>query len=512
MFSAWTSGAWDARLVRNTGSAVTCRGLRAADGTRHKKRGRRHIAADFRARLHGTVIAKSNDMLHLRRFLPLLFVLAAANACINVPEVEPTPNEPEADAGSTPDAGAEELPPPTLRTTLPASGSTQVATDIQLVLTFSSAIDSNSLCLDVAPHVAMAPIEWSNQGTTAVARPSTALAQNTAYTVTVHAKDLTGQALTGTRSFTFTTMGPAPDTIQPTILNTTPGHASIGVPQDTVIEVLFSEPMDRTSVQTAFAITSPADQNSGSFTWNEADTVMTYTLPVITAYGTTISWQLSAIAQDKAGNSLAEVSHREFRIVRQASMTMPIIYSMSGTITTADVPDFHYRGFALYQLEKIGDNSANQSSRLFLGFKLDALPSDLIRINRSTLRWWLSLQLGQPFEKLGSLLMEPVDVGEYLPQSSVEDTESPVLTAAYNAQPRAIGLTITSANTGTPGQFDVTSYVTQDWASRVERNYRSQFRLRFTQETNHDRGTDELRSSSSTHPTLAELEVVYEYP
>ncbi|WP_228560201.1 MULTISPECIES: Ig-like domain-containing protein [Myxococcus] len=451
-------------------------------------------------------------MHHPRRFLLLLFVLAAASACINVPEVEPTPNEPEADAGSTPDAGEEELPPPTLRTTFPAGGSTQVDTDTQLVLTFSSAVDTNSLRLDVAPHVAMGPIEWSNQGTTAVTRPSTALAQNTAYTVTVEAKDRTGQSLTGTRSFTFTTTGPAPDTTPPTILNTTPGQAAIGVPRDPVIEVLFSEPMDRTSVQNAFAITSPAGQNSGSFNWNEADTVMTYALPSIVTYGTTITWQLSTLAKDKSGNTLQEAGHSEFRIVRQASMTMPIIYSVSGSISTSDTPDFHYRSYATYVLERIGDNSANQSSRLFFGFKLDALPSELIQINRSTIKWWLSTQLGQPFEQLGPLLLEPVDVGEYLPQSNVEDTESPVLTAAYNAQPRALGLTLTAANIGTPGQFDVTSYVTQDWASRVERNYRSQFRLRFTRETNSDRNTDELRSSSSTYPTLAELEVVYEYP
>lgn len=192
-------------------------------------------------------------------------------------------------------------------------------------------------------------------------------------------------------------------------------------------------------------------------------------------------------------------------------MTIPFIPTVSGTIT-ADSPERHYRSFNSYELEHLGDNSAHQSSRLFFGFKLDALPPELIRINQSTVRWWLSIKLGQPFEKLGPLLMEPVDVGEYLPQSYAEETENPVLTAAYNAQPLSPGFTITEADTGAPGQFDVTAYVIRDWASRLERNYRSQFRLRFTRETNNDGVTDELRSSVNTHPTLANLEVVYEYP
>ncbi|ATB49111.1 hypothetical protein MYMAC_004750 [Corallococcus macrosporus DSM 14697] len=451
-------------------------------------------------------------MHHRRRLFPLLFVFSAATACINVPEVESPPNRPDADAGSTSDAGSEEVQPLTLLDTLPAAGSTQVSLEMLPVLTFSRPIEADSLSFVIQPSVTLARIEWANQGATAILHPWSRLSENTTYTVTVDAKDLDGHPLTGTRSFTFTTTGPAPDTTAPTILNTTPGHAAIGVPRDAVIEILFSEPMERTSVQTAFAITSPAGQNSGNFSWNEADTVMTYTLPITAAYGTTLSWQISALAKDKAGNFLTEANHREFRVVRQGSMVLPIVYAMSGSITTSDVPDSHYRNYAIYQIERIGDNSANQSSRLFLGFKLDALPSVLIRINQSTIRWWATNQLGQPFEKLGPLLMEPVDVGEYLPQTSVEEPDSPVLTAAYNAQPRATGLTITAAETGLPGQFDVTPYVAQDWADRVERNHNSQFRLRFARETDNNDDTDELRSSSGTYPTLAELEVVYEYP
>ncbi|WP_426753397.1 Ig-like domain-containing protein [Myxococcus sp. Y35] len=449
------------------------------------------------------------SMHYPRLFLPLLFVLYAGTACINVPDVEPPPAG--ADAGSTVDAGSEEPRPLTLLSTLPVGGSTQVAVDTQFVLTFSTPLDTGSLRLEVTPSVTLGPIEWGDRGTIATLRPSAALAQNTTYTVTVDAEGLSGQSLTGTRSFSFSTTGPAPDTTPPTILNTTPGHASIGVPRDALIEVLFSEPMDTASVQTAFAITSPAGLNSGSFSWNEAETVMTYALPSMAAYGTDVIWQISTSAKDKAGNNLSEASHREFRIVRQASMTMPIVYSMSGTITE-DTPDRHYRSFNTYELERIGDNSAHQSSRLFLGFKLDALPSELVRINQSTVRWWLGGQLGQPFEKLGPLLMEPVEVGESLPQSNAEESRNPVLTAAYNAQPLASGLTITAADTGEPGQFDVTSYVIQDWGNRVERNYRSQFRLRFTLGSNNDGVTDELRSSPNRHPALAELEVVYEYP
>lgn len=450
-------------------------------------------------------------MHHRRRLLSLLFAFSAATACINVPEVEPTPNEPGADAGTQPDAGSEEPRTLTLCNTLPAGGSTQVPTDTQLVLSFSSPIEEDSLNVMIQPQVLLARTEWAHQGATAIVPPASGLTENTAYTVTVDAKSRSGQSLAGTRSFTFTTAGPAPDTTPPTLLNTTPGQASVGVPRDTVIEVLFSEPMNTGAVQAAFAITSPAGLNSGNFSWNEAETVMTYTLPASAAYGATIAWQVSTAAKDKAGNTLQASAQREFRIVRQATMTMPLIPAASGTIT-AGSPTFHYRLHNTYELERIGDDGVQQSSRLFLAFNLSQLPSDTVRISRSTLRWWLSLRLGSPFEKLGPLLMEPVDVGESLPQSVAETPPDPVLTAAYSAQPTASGFTITEADTGTPGQFDVTSYVARNWENRVETNHRSQFRLRFTSETNGDGVTDELRSSPSVHPTLAELEVTYEYP
>lgn len=247
----------------------------------------------------GMVLAMSNSMHHRRRLFSLLFAFSAATACINVPEVESPPNESEADAGSTSDAGSEEVQPLTLLDTLPTAGSTQVSLEMLPVLTFSRPIETDSLSLVIQPLVTLARIDWANQGATAILHPWSPLRENTTYTVTVDAKDLSNHPLTGTRSFTFTTTGPAPDTTAPTILNTTPGQASIGEPRDTVIEVLFSEPMDKASAQTAFAITSPAGLNSGNFSWNEAETVMTYTPPENAAYGTTIAWQVSTLAKDK---------------------------------------------------------------------------------------------------------------------------------------------------------------------------------------------------------------------
>ncbi len=444
-----------------------------------------------------------------RRLLSLLFVLHAVTACINVPDIEPPPGENEVDAGTTPDAGSEAPEALTLLSTFPAGGSTQVATGTQLTLTFSSPLDTGTLRVEVTPQVSFRPTEWGNRGTVATLRPSAALAQNTTYTVTVEAKALSGPSLTGTRSFSFTTTGPAPDTLPPTVLSTTPSHAAIGVPRDTLIEVLFSEPMDRASVQAAFAVTSPAGLNSGSFAWNESETVMTYTLPSTTAYGTSVTWSLSSLAKDKAGNALAEGAQREFRVVRQASLTTPFLTIMSGSVVGA--PDY-IRPPNVYNLEYLGDDILNRGHRLFLGFKLNALPADLIRINRSTLKWWSSIQLGQPFEKLGPLLLEPVNIGDELPYSSYEGGDNSAVAAAYNTLALSAGFAIAQSEVGAPGHFDVTPYVTRDWASRAERNHRSQFRLRFTTETNNDRVTDDLRSDAGNHPTLAELEVVYEYP
>jgi hypothetical protein len=458
----------------------------------------------------------------------LLFVLGWTTACIDVPEVVDPPDEsPDSgsntppDAGGNPDAGhssdagngtSDAGPVDALRPTLlnssPVGGSTEVATNAQLIFTFSEAMDTDSVQVGIQPPAALGSPVWSQQGSVMTLQPATELSENTTYTVTLDGEDVAGNPLTGTRSFSFTTAGPAPDTVAPTVLTTSPSQASIGNVRNALVEVVFSEPMNKASVQAAFSVTAPAGFNGGTFSWNEAGTVMTYAPSSVFSYGTEVTWQVSNSAKDAAGNALAEPMIRGFRIIRQGALTINFDPPTSGHVGAPS----YFRQSDLYNVTYLGDDSANETYRLFIGFKLNGLPEDLTRITEATLRWWVTFQQGNPFSKFGQLLMEPVNVGEQLETAGVEEPSNPALIEDYHSAPLSPGMSIPSSAIGAPGTFNVTAWAAKDWSDRAARNGRTQYRLRFTQNSDSDGQNDKLVSDVETHPTLAELHVVYEYP
>jgi hypothetical protein len=108
--------------------------------------------------------------------------------------------------------------------------------------------------------------------------------------------------------------------------------------------------------------------------------------------------------------------------------------------------------------------------------------------------------------------MEPVNVGEQLETAGVEEPSNPALIEDYHSAPLSPGMSIPSSAIGAPGTFNVTAWAAKDWSDRAARNGRTQYRLRFTQNSDSDGQNDKLVSDVETHPTLAELHVVYEYP
>lgn len=491
-------------------------------------------APTLRQKRRGTPLAMRTGMPRLLLLVPLLFVLAWTAACVDLPEVVDPPAEtpdsgassppdsgptPPPDAGPSPDAGGG--PPdagpdagpvdvlrPVLLNISPMEGTTEVPTGAQFVLTFSEPMDTDSVQVGVQPSVALGAPVWSQQDTVLRLQPTGMLAENTTYTVTVDGEDVAGNPLTGTRAFSFTTAGPAPDTTPPTVLSTSPSQASIGNARNALLEVVFSEPMNKASVQAAFSITAPAGLNGGSFSWNEAATVMTYVPPTSFAYGTEVNWQVSTGARDAAGNALVETVLRGFRVIRQGTLTVRFDPETSGSVGAPN----YFRQTTIYNTAYLGDDFGNEAYRLFLGFKLDGLPEDTMKISQATLRWWVTKQIGNPLDKLGALQLEPVDVGDQIGTAPGDGPPSPDAIADYHVSPLSSGATILPSTIGAPGLFDVTSWAAEDWSDRAVRNRRTQYRLRFSHGSDGNWMTDALISDSEIHPTLAELHVVYEYP
>lgn len=301
---------------------------------------------------------------------------------------------------------------------------------------------------------------------------------------------------------------PVPDVTPPTLLNTAPVDGSLGIARTASITVTFSEPMDKASAQTAFAIVSPPGFNSGVFDWNEAGTEMTFNPDADFSYGTEINWRLSTGAKDLSSNALAMSMTGVFHVIRTNTVTIDFDLLTSGS---ASSPNYgvqtHY-----YNLSTLGDNALNAQYRLLIGFKTDSLPENLTAITHSTLKWHVTGQRGTPFSALGPLLLERVYIGDEIALSTTEET-NPASKVQFESAPLGPAVIITDSNPIALRTFDVTSLVNLDWQDRHSRgSKRSQFRFRFESPSNGNNTHDCLQTDASAAPKLAELEISYEYP
>ncbi|WP_084668198.1 Ig-like domain-containing protein [Myxococcus stipitatus] len=405
---------------------------------------------------------------------------------------------------------------PRIESRQPASGATQVSARAAIQVAFSepvrvSSVTTTNVGLSGSGGSAIpATVEVSSAGRTVTIAPINVLPTSTTVTVNLGTNshpivDIAGNAIELPFNFSFTTEGPTPDTTPPTILSTTPGNAVIGVARDTLIEIVFSEPMNKASVEGAFAILSPAGLNTGTLRWNTSSTVMTYSFPTELSYGADLRWQISTNARDAEGNALAATAAQTFRAIRQGIATFAFD---SGTSGTVDSPGF-FRQTSFYNMATVGDNAGNFIERLFLGFQMSTLPEDLTTIRQARLKWWTGGQIGDPFGKLGQLILEPVDIGNELP---IKFDTNPELEVAYYSPPLSSGINIPPSSIGRPGITDITPMVITDWANRASRNKRTQYRLRFEIGTVGDGELHRLHSTYESDPKLAELEITYEYP
>ncbi|MDD5341795.1 MAG: Ig-like domain-containing protein [Patescibacteria group bacterium] len=169
-------------------------------------------------------------------------------------------------------------PPPKTVTVSPAGE--QVFTDEKFVVTFTEAMDSESL----RKHFTVSPategsLSLSDDRVTATFVPSEKLAFDTDYrvTVTAGAANANGGFFPDDVSYAFRTIGAVKAT------HHSPPDGAVGVAIGSSIEVTFDQAVDRASAEKAFS-TEPAI--AGTFSWNERTMKFTPSsaLPFDTAY------------------------------------------------------------------------------------------------------------------------------------------------------------------------------------------------------------------------------------
>jgi len=212
-------------------------------------------------------------------------------------------------------AAAPDTTPPTVVSTSPTDGATNIAITTTVTATFSEAMDPATInattftLKTTTGGTAVAGTVTYNAGTfTATFTPTSQLANNTNYTATITtgAKDLAGNALATNKVFAFTTIA---DTTPPTITSTLPANGATNVPITSVVTVTFSEPMDSASFVFAGVFTLKTTLTStpvpGTVTYNTATRIATFTPTSSLAPATGYTATVTTGAKDLAGNGLA---------------------------------------------------------------------------------------------------------------------------------------------------------------------------------------------------------------
>jgi len=209
---------------------------------------------------------------------------------------------------TSPGGGSSDLTPPTISSSNPSNGTTGVAVNTAISVTFSEAMDPASVTgtsFTVMTGSTAVPGSVNYSGTTATFTPTGSLAYSTSYTATVTtgAKDLAGNALAANYVWNFNT-GTASDTTPPMISSTSPASGATGVGVNTAISVTFSEAMDPASVTgTSFTVMTGSTAVPGSV--NYSGTTATFTPTGSLAYSTSYTATVTTGAKDLAGNALA---------------------------------------------------------------------------------------------------------------------------------------------------------------------------------------------------------------
>ena len=237
--------------------------------------------------------------------------------------------------GAAPDTTA-----PTVSRTDNANGATNVAVNTAVGATFSEGMNPLSITnvnftlKNTATGAAVAGIV-SYSGVSAAFIPSSNLAGNTGYTVTVKGgadgvRDLAGNPMASDFVTSWTT-GTAPDTSAPTVTGTIHANGATNVAVNTTVGATFSEgmnPLTITNVNFTLKNAATGAAVAGTVSYSGMNAVFTPTnvLDLNTRYTATIKGGVSG-AKDLAGNQLASDYVWSWTTSGATDFNAPSVYS-----------------------------------------------------------------------------------------------------------------------------------------------------------------------------------------
>jgi hypothetical protein len=205
--------------------------------------------------------------------------------------------------------------PPTVISTVPVNGATNVPINQALSATFSAAmtpatINATTFTLKATTSgvSVTGAVTYVAAGSVATFTPTASLAPTTEYTASIStgAEDLTGTGLASNYVWTFTTAA-LPIAIPPTVTSTIPLNAATGVPFNQIVSATFSEAMNPATISSAtFKLTGPgATAVSGLVAYAAVGNTLTFTPTANLAASTTFTATITTGAQNLTGTALA---------------------------------------------------------------------------------------------------------------------------------------------------------------------------------------------------------------
>ncbi|MBC7619322.1 MAG: Ig-like domain-containing protein [Candidatus Saccharibacteria bacterium] len=215
-----------------------------------------------------------------------------------------------------------------------ANGSTNVGINTRVAMSFSEAMDpqtvtNNNFVLTTGSTRVAGTVNYA--GTQAVFVPLINLLPGTRYTATVKGgtggvADLAGNRLVADFVVNWTT-GPAADLTPPTVLTTLADNGGVGVPINTKVGVLFSEPLDPLTItNNNFRLVSGATNIPGTL-YPIGETVVFLpqnNLAPNTTYTVTIEGGPGDVT-DRVGNPLAVNYIYSFKTSATTDTTAPVV-------------------------------------------------------------------------------------------------------------------------------------------------------------------------------------------
>ncbi len=248
---------------------------------------------------------------------------------------------------------ATDTTPPTVSTTSPANGATNISTGSAVTVTFSEAMDATTISnstvklLDGNSMIA-ASVVYNASNKSVTITPVNALANSKTYTISVlggipGVKDAASNPLAQTFSSTFTTAAASQvDTTPPSVLSVSPANGATNILTSAGITVAFSEALNAATVSTTTVkLLSGSTSVAATIIYNATNKTATITPTAALANSTTYSVSILGGAsgiKDVAGNALTQTFSSTFTTAA-AAPTPTTIWPTSAKPGTTDAKD-----------------------------------------------------------------------------------------------------------------------------------------------------------------------------